>query len=341
MADFLGASRDLVAKGQAGDSKESFENVFKAIGILQGVHSKCDVDLNNVESVFTAFEMARTLGGLPGYGIRKMDRLIQDMKVLISRTIEQTLLFPMQNSVIGHPPPYGLFSDMVKYLQESAKPSHNVAVLTFNYDLALDRSLAAKGLKPDYCLEDGKNPDGLPLLKLHGSLNWAYCPECRRVFSLNLLSKKAEDFFEDKVLPRHGNSAPMPIQRWLDEESFCPHTYSKQPLIVPPTWNKASYHRVMPTVWHWAAHYLRSAEYIFVLGYSFPSSDTFFHHLYGLGSLSQTPLRRFWVCNPDRELVRGRFENLLGPGARRVFAYHESEFRQAIDEVWDSFRPPR
>jgi len=339
MGEFMGYSRDLMARNQVADKIGSFQNVFKAIGILQSVHSKCNLDLNNVESVFTAFEMGRTLGGLPGYDLAKTEQLIKDMKILIAKTIEQTLLFPItQKGLIEPPRPYDRFCELIHHLQTSPKAHHRVAVLTFNYDLAPDWSLAAKGLKPNYGFEDEPAADGVPLLKLHGSLNWIYCDECLKVFPFNPMMKNATDFYQDGKLPDYAENVPMPIERWLDEFKCCNHKYSKQPLIVPPTWNKSEYHVAMPRVWARAAHELHEAEYIFVIGYSFPLSDLFFQHLYGLGTVSDTPLRRFWVCNPDRDTVEPRFRNLLGRGAERVFEYKQWSFHDAVENIRDSFR---
>lgn len=209
-------------------------------------------------------------------------------------------------------------------------------MITFNYDVAVDRSLEQKGLKPDYCIENS-DPQGVRLLKLHSSLNWLYCPTCRRLHVLELLQKQAPDFFENKIVPPHSIKVPMPVQRWLADFDCCEHRRSNEPFIVPPTWNKSDYHMVIPRVWRAAAEELESADDIFVIGYSFPQSDAFFHHLYGLGSLSEKPLRRFWVFNPDTEEVEARFRRLLGTGAQRVCKYYPQTFAEAIGVIVRAF----
>jgi hypothetical protein len=338
MSEFLPASRDLLSRGLAGDSEQSFLNVFKAIGNLQIVHSKCDIDLQNVESVFAALEMGKTLNKFPwGDTPKDMDNLIQDLTSVIAKTIEQTLLFPVEpQGVIKDPPPYRGLSDLISFLRQQPKQRRSVCVITFNYDVAVDRALGAHGLNPDYCLTDSEPTTGVRLLKLHGSLNWIYCRTCCGVHVLDILPKKAEDLYADGVIPRDHPSVPMPIQKWLQELECCA-PLPRQPLIVPPTWSKSEYHGVMPTVWRAAAEELEDAEHIFVIGYSFPQSDAFFHHLYGLGSVGERPLRRFWVFNPDEEEVKGRFRQLLGRGAERVFEYRPVTFEKAISELWHAF----
>ncbi len=336
MSEFFSSSRDLFAKGLVGGAEESFRNVFEVIGNLQRLHSKCDIDLQNVESVFTVLEMADTLGKLPGISPENIKSRISDLKALISKTVEQTVLFEIDRGTeIQLPPTYGRFCDLIKFLQREADPPRTVAVITFNYDVVVDRSLAQKGLRPDYCIEN--ETQGVRLLKLHGSLNWLRCPICGRIQVLDLMQKQAPDFFEDKNVPQQKIKVPMPLSRWLTEFNCCEHKRSNEPLIVPPTWNKSDYHKVMLPVWRTAVEELESAENIFVIGYSFPQSDAFFHHLYGLGSLSEKPLRRFWVFNPDTETVEGRFRRLLGTGVHRIFEYHPQKFNEAISTIANAF----
>lgn len=107
-----------------------------------------------------------------------------------------------------------------------------------------------------------------------------------------------------------------------------------EPVIVPPSWNKADYHNALSDVWAAAAKHLSEAEHIFVMGYSLPETDSFFRHLYALGSVGTTPLRRIAVFNPDASgATNARFQGLLGPGAIARYEYHTSTFDQAIDHI--------
>lgn len=66
MSDFLDKAADLLVTRRVDSQREQFEKVFSAIGELQRVHSKAQLDLNNIESVFTAFELAKIIQRLPG-----------------------------------------------------------------------------------------------------------------------------------------------------------------------------------------------------------------------------------------------------------------------------------
>src|SRR4051812_21529069 len=66
MYDFLDVADDLWKSNKVTGKAEFFKTVFQAIGRLQSVHSKAQLDLNNIESVFNALVMARILAKFPG-----------------------------------------------------------------------------------------------------------------------------------------------------------------------------------------------------------------------------------------------------------------------------------
>lgn len=343
MAEFLDVARDLWAKGSVSDSTPSFEKVFQAIGRLQTVHSKSEFDIHNVESVFAAMEMGKTLEKFPGCeSVADIDGLIGDMKTVILKTIERTLLFPLEAARGGNveykrysePPPYRDFVLLLQHLREAAHPPQKVSVITFNYDLAMDLALMRDQMGPDYCFADSRSDRRVPLLKLHGSLNWVACPECDRIATWDI-----EEYL-NKHRPSHRaeEKAPILVGSQLSEFQCCNHSFKREPVLVPPTWNKADYHRTLSRVWSRAAKELGEAVNIFVIGYSLPESDSFFRYLYALGSVSDYPLQRFWVFNPDKTGgVEKRFKDLLGPGARDRFQYFPLTFDVAIREIQKEF----
>jgi hypothetical protein len=63
---------------------------------------------------------------------------------------------------------------------------------------------------------------------------------------------------------------------------------------------------------------LSDAENIFVCGYSLPETDVFFKHLFALGTVGTSFIRRFWVINNDGG-VGQRFRAMLGKAALSRF----------------------
>jgi hypothetical protein len=95
-------------------------------------------------------------------------------------------------------------------------------------------------------------------------------------------------------------------------------------------------------VWRSAAKELAEAEDILVIGFSLPSTDSFFNHLYALGTEGASIIRRFWVFNPDATgAVENRFRGMLGFGANSRFKCYPVTFDLAINELaFEYFGPP-
>jgi hypothetical protein len=340
MADFLDTAYDLWRLKLSGDVAKAFELVFKGISDLQSVHSKANLNIDNIESVFAAFEMAKTLHGFGGYTSDRIDELLRAMRHLIVETIQRTLKLPVQNDRFPSPPePYGNFAAIIKYLMEEARPTESVAIMTFNYDLAIDFACLKAGLGVNYALEEGKARSDIPVLKLHGSLNWAYCSKCEKVVPWGLrqyFDKYKWEFLEP------GRCATLRMGDHIKDFEHCSQKVEPEPVLVPPTWNKTEYHREISGVWARAARELSDAENIFVIGYSMPPTDEFFRHLYGLGTVGDKLLRRFWVFNPDSSgYVENRFRELLGFGAKARFKYYPKTFAEAIGIIKDEFPAKR
>lgn len=340
MGDFLDVAADLLRSNRAEAKAVHFERVFKAIGGLQAVHSKAQLDLNNIESIFTALELGRIIQRVPGMEIEAIPEVIASLKELIVKTLEVTMAFPTRKSYIGVPQPYEEFAGLVGHLRTEAFPQQSVSVLTFNYDIAVDMALYRADLGPNYVIEASpRKSDAVDLLKLHGSLNWATEKETRRIRPLHL-----HNYFQRYSIhgfDEHGETR-LPIGSHL-VEYFSRHAtpvieVDPEPVIVPPSWNKADYHQALSDIWASAAKHLAEAESIFIIGYSLPETDSFFRHLYALGSVGKSTLRRIVVFNPDQsgEIDR-RFRALLGPGSIARYEYHASTFGQSIAYIRQLF----
>jgi len=335
MAEFLDVAHNLWKTGQAKEAEKNFADVFGAISALQNVHSKSQLDIDNVESVFATLEMARTLNTFPQLDVSVLDNLIESMKIVIGQTIELTLKLPVRGNRPESPVPYGDFAELIKWLGEEAVPKHTIAVITFNYDLACDFALYKHGFYVDYALGEKVDRKTLPLLKLHGSLNWAYCPELEKVVPWTMqahFSKYHWNFLDDI------QSVLLRMMPHLKDFKYEDKTVIPEPVLVPPTWNKSEHHRNLSAVWARAAAELSEAENIFIIGYSLPETDAFFRYLYALGTVGENLIRRIWVFNPDNTgMVEQRFRSLMGPAASARFRYFANTFKESLQIIKKEF----
>lgn len=334
MFDFLDVASNLLRSNEVEDKRNEFERVFAAIGALQVVHSKAQLDLNNIESIFTVLELGRIIQRVPGLSAAQIPEAIAALKELIVKTLEVTMKFPTAGPYIGVPKPYEEFASLITHLYKDAFPTQTASVISFNYDIAADMAMYRANLGPDYVIEKpaGQNVH-VPLLKLHGSLNWATEKVSRKIRPLHLTSYFQH--YQYNGYDKHSTTR-VPIGSQLVEyfSRYASTEVDPEPVIVPPSWNKADYHAALSDVWASAAKHLSEAEHIYVIGYSLPETDSFFRHLYALGSVGNTPLRKIAVFNPDSSGdTDARFRALLGPGAKARYEYHAETFEQAVGHI--------
>lgn len=334
MNDFLDTASRLLSTNDVGNKKEDFERVFRAISALQSVHSKAQLDLNNIESIFTALEIANILQKLPEFEPAEIPLAIASLKELIVVTLERTIKFPMRGSYIMPPKSYEEFSNLLVYLKKDAYPLKSTSVITFNYDIALDVAMHRGGLGPIYGFGPSVNANyPINLLKLHGSLNWAVRSDTGSVKPLTLqeyFSRYSYNGTEER------GTCSIAIGSQLQEyySKFTDVQVNAEPVIVPPAWNKADYHQLLSTIWGTSAKELEEAEYIFIIGYSLPETDAFFRLLYGLGTVGYKPLKKIIVYNPDGSgVTEDRFRKMMGPGALARFEYKPLKFKESISDI--------
>ena len=188
MFDFLDKAEMLLRTGKVAKHREHFERVLEARGKLQAAHSKSVLDISNIEEVFNALELAKIIGAFPGGDESYVRESIASLRKVISVTLENTIFFPVADGTkIAPPKPYQEFAELLSHLSREAEPKQTVSVITFNYDLVVDYALSYNSLGPNYAMEGAIN-GGIPLLKLHGSTNWAQCAECGKIVCFNLNS---------------------------------------------------------------------------------------------------------------------------------------------------------
>jgi hypothetical protein len=286
-------------------------------------------------------ELARVIQTFPGLESHEIPQTIASLKELIVRTLELRILFPIKQGRINAPGPYDDFASLLKRLQREAFPAHTVSVMTFNYDIALDVALTRIDLGPDYVLaKHDKRPSPVQLMKLHGSLNWGLEKRGASDKPPKIIPLHLYDFMSQFTVMEDG-MAPVEIGSKLAE--WMRQLYSvdveAEPVIVPPSWNKSDYHQTLSDVWAAAAKHLSEAEHIFIIGYSLPLTDSFFRHLFALGSVGKSPLRQFAVYDtePSGGAVDVRFQQMLGPGSMARYQYHSMTFARAIGEIKNMF----
>lgn len=336
MAKFLDRARELYTPSMGHPWKEHFERVLDILSELQSVHSKAELDLNNLEAVFTTFELGQTIQKLPGVDDLDFEAAVNSLKALIVHTIEQSMKFPLNESrYLCASEDYSEFASFIFELKrKDPTRSKGVTVMTFNYDIGVEVAFVEKNLQYEYLVEpETIYGDSIKLLKLHGSINWGKVQGSDAIVALPVALLLHQFGVRRIMIDQTRTHSPLSLGADFAQliKNHMQKDVESIPVIVPPGLFKTEYQGSISRVWREAAKELETAKEIIVIGYSLPETDFFFRNLYALGTVGKDFIRRFEVFNPDRSgQVESRFKSLLGPGARDRFAYHEMTFASAI-----------
>lgn len=175
----------------------------------------------------------------------------------------------------------------------------NVSIITTNYDGCMDEAL----LNSDMHITGTINKDGeiiedkshIKLIKMHGSINWAYCESCQASREFDLLDiKKA--YTEDKY-----SYAVMGI---------CKNCGGvRRPLLVPPLSFKFLMFPHLIDLWNSARQIIEDADYIIVVGYSFSEADSYISKIIS-GSMDTHHNQKIIIVDTNQKVVSTQRDKL-------------------------------
>lgn len=206
-------------------------------------------------------------------------------------------------------------------------PNHDgsLTVVSLNYDIIMDNSFVSHTEHlPDYgCDIDTDEYKSMPhrgsLFKIHGSLNWSYCPGCHRL-DLGV----AESGSTYKMLDALYQVNPLE-PRYSCHGYPCPRCGTDvEPILITPTQLKDYRNPQVTKVWTMAEQALRNAKRAIIVGYSLPEDDLDVIYLLkrGLGELARRSPKDIIVVEKEsdpakqainRNPVGRRYRSIFGP----------------------------
>ncbi len=331
MGNFLeNAKKILFDKKIVLKNKDDFKRVFGAIDTLRNgqIEEKLNkkIDWDNIESVFSVFEEIQSIEDFP---ISSEDRksFSRSLIRLILETLEQSIIFPpsVSTGLQYHQPPYpyGLFATLLDKINKTT--AYEISLITFNYDFSLDYALERLHLQYGYFLDE--DHPAIPLLKPHGSLNWVKCNQCGRISPIPF-AEYGQSYFDSYKIEKHltnelgkepqtGKIMHSEIRNLLDKHK-CPYCCSKaesspkpifwneEPVIIPPI--KSKNYEKLQIIHDKVKEEIGSADYIYIIGYSFPESDNNYIRKYIDENAKK--YKRMILINPDDDKsLENQFED--------------------------------
>jgi len=238
------------------EQEKSIIDFFKDFwGIDIKNHQNQNVNFPTFEECLGILDFARLREeSMKGYSQDKIDEIRNALIFLIATVLDEKL----RGKIIYH-------GRLVKRLEKEGTLKET-AFISLNYDIIIDDVLT--DLRPYFHLDYGidfinfertndwerPNPNrSILLLKMHGSLNWLFCPTCNHLELTPKEKGAIKSFYESKKC--QNCNTPM------------------RSVIIPPTFNKEMSNPFIQQIFLRTDQILRQAERIFICGYSFPDAD--------------------------------------------------------------------
>jgi hypothetical protein len=265
------------------EERQRFRNVVEYRHEIQRVNSYFELDVDNLEHIFSLIDMASSLATTD---VERMIALREDLIFVLVKTLELTrrrderLTNGVETAIHNN--------DLIKLREVRARDTilqeyrafvqalrpHDVCI-TFNYDTVLEDALLVFGKGPDYGFPSGQKVfkrvgDRIRLLKLHGSVNF-------------VLTSKDEVTVVDHELLLNQTDA---------------YYQEGKPLLVPPTWNKGILREPLRSIWSQAGTAMANATKIYFIGYSLPDTDLAVRYLLANSLVQNRYLDSIRVVDP-------------------------------------------
>lgn len=217
-------------------------------------------------------------------------------------------LFGLLTSTMISASPNPVHEAIVEFMRKHP----NTSIITTNYDGCMDEAILKQNLPIKGTIGSMHSKDetnAIELIKMHGSINWAYCESCQDVREFDLL--KLKETYEKDIL-----SYPV-----IGICKNCRGT--RRPLLVPPLAFKFLMFPNLVEIWNSARQTIENARYLIVVGYSFSEADTYITKVIAR-SMSMNNNQKMIIIDTNRNLVptlRERFSSHIeGFDTRRILS---------------------
>lgn len=341
--DFMSEARARMLKAEL-VYKKDFKDVFEWIEKMKGPAYYLNLDLNNLEHVFSLISM---LNAVDPEG----EKLYKSISLVMLETLEQCQV-PFQGEQFQPDPVYTQF--LVKIDEHANQLSEGVSILeqpevdtivTFNYDVMLNFAFySGFAVMPNYCLKGENTKFYNKLVKLHGSMNWAShrrCPQnSKNEIQIVAPAPLPGSYSRARALKRNWDFRMLTEVLQKTQCKFCGKDGVLYPVFIPPTWAKKPEQII--NVWKAAIDELRTTSQIVIIGYSLPPTDTFFQYILALGLFEGAQLERIIVIDPAASKNKDFKERYDKAFSRGLVERGKLKFKgETFQELLKGRRPPQ
>jgi hypothetical protein len=304
-----------------------FEDAIKVKNELDSYHGRAVFDDRNIEDILSILSF-NILGGGKGDKdkLNKINRAIAKTIELSCSVTHPGLLPSGENKVIKTGPDIyrNFWRNLFKYTKHN---SEIPTIITFNYDLVLERALLQIMIGTNY--DNHKNPfpfNSFAIKYFHERMpSLAYTPELAMFNDTNpdqiygtilkeTIATPNTNHIDIEILKLHGSlNFPKPRVSF-DKNSYNFVSMLDDPQILPPISNKMS-GNTSDELWGVALQRLREAKNVVIVGYSLPRTDIYMQYFLKAGLGPNMDLNKISVFDPvlygnaqDNKDMRNRYQ---------------------------------
>ena len=226
---------------------------------------------------------------------------------------------------------WGKYQSFKSFLGFDLRQSeHQLSVITTNYDINIESALhrCGQSANPGFQFNQikanlnsrGNNLytlNGIPLFKLHGSVNWYKDVNIQDSFwvegeIVGVNSSKSKD-------------ASLPL--------ICTTGYKNNyiPVIIPPSFLKPEFIEPVRQIWAGAAKALEEAHVVAFVGYSFPSTDIEMRYFLARSFVNKVNLRKIIIIDKQANKISERLKD-----DDSGFGSHFKDLLVPIENSWSN-----
>lgn len=326
--------------------KKVLENALGVREDLDGYHGRASFDMWNIEDLLSILSFNALAGG------RKEKNRLEAVTKGIAKTIELTCQVSHNGSLDSDPKEgriaiyENFWVSLINFAK--ARDSKIPAIVTFNYDLVLERSLLRVLTGSKYFNSDnnrlpwkrlvirygaGSFPEAEFGLKISQWERWGEEDRIpRRTSGPRLIEieeaeeNDASETLEIQIYKLHGSLNFARPQRGRPAKHDAAHrivTALDDPLILPPVFNKAT-DSLGGTTWADALNAVRACKNLIVCGYSLPATDIYMQYFLKAALGPNQDLNKIFVFDPVL------FRSDKGDEAKALKKRYSSNFSESI-----------
>lgn len=317
-----------------------FDAAVAAQNHLNDYHGRVNLQDRNIEDILSILNFASMAGD--EVAKKHQEAIIK----AITRTIELSCSTKHQGiSAQGQSDTLNLtghesYRDFWKtFLRRAISGQPIPPIITFNYDLVLERSLM-QVLIGEQITENGYpfhdiwlkyHYENIPseIWRIHNCIFQKPTRGGIERFTRTRLTKsniQSGSMMELEILKLHG-SLNFPSEKWPDDKNFNVAEVLDQPKILPPIFNKMTTDAPVAGMWKIAMERLRSAKNVIIVGYSLPSTDIYMQYFLKSALGPNQNLNKIFVFDPvlfsdceAAENMKNRYAACFSPQLRsRIF----------------------